>query len=128
MVARRSAAGARSVGAGAAGAGGAGGGASVIGRDASVVEYQESLAALQGARPMRDQDHGSVAHQVPHGAEDLRLGFGVDGARGLVEDEHRTVLQEGAGQRDALPLASRELRAALTDLGVVAARQAHDEL
>ena len=77
---------------------------------------------------MRDQDHGSAAHQVPHRAEDFRLGFGVDGARGLVEDEHRTVLQEGAGQRDALPLASGELRAALTDLGVVAARQAHDEL
>src|SRR5207237_634264 len=71
---------------------------------------------------------GPSTHHMAHRTENLRLGFGVDGARGLVEDEHRTVLQEGAGQRDALPLASGELRAALTDLGVVAARQAHDEL
>src|SRR5439155_4694965 len=39
-----------------------------------------------------------------------------------------TVLQEGAGECDALSLAPRELRAALADLRVITPRQAYDEL
>ena len=103
-------------------------GARRVRHDPSAVEYQQGLAALQGARPMRDQDHGSAAHQVPHRAEDLRLGLRVNGARGLVENEHRTVLQEGAGEGDTLSLAPGELRAALPDVRVVASWQPHDEL
>src|SRR5256886_10214522 len=71
---------------------------------------------------------GAAAHQVPHRPENPRFRFGVDGARGLVEDHHRTVLQEGAGECDALSLAPRELRAALADLRVITPRQAYDEL
>src|SRR3989442_10052530 len=77
---------------------------------------------------MRDQEHRAAAHEVSHRAEDLRFRVGVDGARRLVEDEYWTVLQEGPRERDALPLASRELRTALPDLGVVASGQPDDEL
>src|SRR5947208_2497842 len=77
---------------------------------------------------MGDHEHGAAAHQVPHRPENPRFRFGVDGARGLVEDHHRTVLQEGAGECDALSLAPRELRAALADLRVITPRQAYDEL
>ena len=53
--------------------------------------------------------------------------------RRLVEHEDRRVLQDHARERDALPLAARELHAALADVGVVAGAavpvaQAHDEL
>src|SRR5207248_3468489 len=89
-----------------------------IGDHPTVLQHEEGLATLQRARPMRDQQHGAAAHQMPHRAEDLRLRVSVDRARGLVENQHRAVFKEGTCERDALPLAPRELRAALPDLRV----------
>src|SRR5207302_7903758 len=99
-----------------------------ISDDPPVLQHQERLATLQRTRPMRDQEHRAAAHQMPHRAEDYCFRFRIHGARRLVEDEDGAVLEEGAGERDALSLASRELRAALPDVGVVAAGQAHNEL
>jgi hypothetical protein len=44
----------------------------------------------------------------------------VQRARGLVEDQHARVLEQRAGDRDALPLAAGERHAALADQRVVA--------
>ena len=51
----------------------------------------------------------------------------VDRRRRLVEDEDARIGEERARERDELPLAERELEAALADLGVVAVRQLGDE-
>ena len=45
--------------------------------------------------------------------EDLVLGARVERRRRLVEDEHLRVAHVGAGERDLLPLAAREIDAAL---------------
>ena len=52
----------------------------------------------------------------------------VDGARRLVEDQDRGVLQERSSERDPLALAAREAHSALADRGVVAVRQRDDEV
>ncbi len=52
----------------------------------------------------------------------------VEGARGLVEDEDARVLEQDAGQGDALLLATRELVAALADDGLVAVRKLADAI
>ena len=66
-------------------------------------------------------------HEPFHRFHDRGLGPRIDGAGGLVEDEDRGILQEGAGERDALALAAGETHAALADLGLVALRQVDDK-
>ena len=53
------------------------------------------------------------------------LGFAdrVEVRGGLVQDQDRRILQQGAGDRDALTLAARKLQAALADGRVVAIGQ-----
>ncbi len=65
-----------------------------------------------------------AVERLLHGA----LGLGVERARRLVEDEHRRVAQDRAGDRDALLLAAGEAVAALADDGVVAVGQRRDEV
>jgi hypothetical protein len=50
----------------------------------------------------------------------LRFGFGVDRARGLVEDQNRGVADQGAGEGDQLLLPLRERAAAIFEDGVIA--------
>src|SRR6266513_3666987 len=77
---------------------------------------------------MGDQDDGAFAHQPPDRLHDHCLRLVIDGACRLVQDQHRAVLQEGAGNSDALALAARELDAALPHPGVVPLGEPDDEL
>ena len=55
------------------------------------------------------------------------LGFGIERGRRLVEQDDRRILDQRAGDGDALALAARQLQAVLADRRVVAEREAHDE-
>ena len=59
---------------------------------------------------------------------DTRLGLDVERAGRLVEHQDRRVLEHGAGDRDALALAARQLAAALADDRVVAVALGEDEI
>jgi hypothetical protein len=58
----------------------------------------------------------------------MTFGLGVERRGRLVENQDRRVLEQRAGNRQALALAAREQHAVLADLGVEALRQAVDEL
>ena len=60
---------------------------------------------------MRGAPRGDVAQRLL----DRRLGAAVERAGRLVEDQDRRVLEQGAGDGDALLLAARKLEAALAD-------------
>jgi hypothetical protein len=75
-----------------------------------------------------DQDDGAPGHQTLQRRLDLGLALGVERAGGLVEQQDRGVLQEGAGDGDPLPLTAGEPRARLADAGVVALGQRQDEV
>ena len=77
---------------------------------------------------MGDDQRRAAALQPCERRLDQPLGLGVERRRRLVEQQHRRVAQHGAGDRDALALAARNLDAARADRGVVALRQAHDEV
>ena len=64
-----------------------------------------------------------VAHRRLEGRLDHALALGVEGARRLVEEQQRRVLEDGAGDRDALPLSARQAHAALAQEGAVALGQ-----
>src|SRR5207245_11197746 len=96
--------------------------------EASTRQLQLPVSGRERARPVCDQERRAASHQAIHRLEDYRLGLHVDGARGLVEDQQRRVLEEGARQRDPLPLAARELHATLPDGCVVPLGEPLDEL
>ena len=54
--------------------------------------------------------------------------FGIESAGGLVEDEEAGVGEDGAGNREALPLSAAEEGAAVANLSIVALGLLHDEI
>ena len=65
--------------------------------------------------------------RLQRGEHDL-LGDRVERRGRLVEDQDRRVLEDGARDAEPLALAARQAAAGFGDLGVVAIRQARDEL
>ena len=66
---------------------------------------------------------GAPGQHVAQPVVDRLLGARVDRARRVVEHEDAWVGQDGAGQRDPLPLPAGQRQPALADHGVVAGRQ-----
>ena len=58
---------------------------------------------------MRDYDRGPILHEPHHGLLNQRLRLRVQTGGRLVQDQDRRIGQERARQRDALPLAARQL-------------------
>ncbi|CDD41178.1 uncharacterized protein BN642_00507 [Collinsella sp. CAG:398] len=83
---------------------------------------------LHGARTLGDDDLGGLGQVARQAFADERIGLGVHGAGGIVQDQHLGVLQQRAGDAQALLLAARHVRAALLDIGVVLLREGLDEL
>ena len=94
----------------------------------AVVQDEDQVGVADRGQPVGDHERGAALHQVLERVEDHGLGLGVDRGGRLVEDQDRRVLDEGARHADALALAARELCAPLAELGLVAVRQARDEV
>jgi hypothetical protein len=82
---------------------------------------------LHGREPVGDDDRRATVEERVEGALHHRLAGEVERARRLVEDEDRRIREEGARERDELPLARREPAAARVDIGVVPLRELLDE-
>ena len=89
-----------------------------------VRQHQYAVHVGQGGQAVGDGQHRATLHQVGEGSLHRGLGLGVQRRGRLVQDQDRRVLQEGAGDADALALAAGQLGAAVADHGVVAFRQA----
>src|SRR5581483_3039549 len=77
--------------------------------DASLAKHQNARGVADGAEPVRDHEGGAALHR-------------------FVEDEDRRVLEQRAGDGEALALAAGQQPAALADAGLEALRVAVDEL
>ena len=98
------------------------------GDDLAVVEDQDLVGVQNRADPLGDDEPGLAMLSLGEASLNSRLGFHVDRAGAVVEDQHGWIDEHGAGDRDALLLATGEVHAALTDDGVVAVRKAIDEV
>ena len=78
-------------------------------------------------QPMGDDERGAALHQPVERRLHQRLALRVERGGRLVEQQDRRVLQDGAGDGEALALAAGQRDAALAELGVVALRQGADE-
>src|SRR5437879_13537474 len=77
---------------------------------------------------MRDHQRRSTALEALERLLDGRLAFGVDTRERFVQHQDWRILQESAGDRQALALTTRKPNATLADERVVAARQGKDEV
>ena len=68
---------------------------------------------------MRDDERGAAFHQVGETFLDGGLGFRIQAAGSLVQDQDARIGKNGTGDGDALALSAGELDAAFADDGVV---------
>src|SRR3954469_18303775 len=88
--------------------------------DAPCLEHDEAVHARDGGKTVRDRDHRLALHQVEKLLLDRELDLAVERRGRLVEHQDRSVLQDDAGERDALALAAGELHPAFADVRGVA--------
>ena len=84
------------------------------------------IGMLDGRQTMRDHDYRVAARKLARGGDDGSLAFGIDIARGLIEDVDGRIVQQCPGERQALALTTRKVRALCRDLHVETARFAHE--
>ncbi len=77
--------------------------------DASMIDDENPVGAAEGAHAMPDDERRAASHGVLQRVEHLVLGFGIDGGRGVVEDQNRRIEQNGARDGEALPLPARQI-------------------
>src|SRR5262249_3317540 len=75
-----------------------------------------------------DRNDGPPAYEPAQRVADPLLAVGIERRRRLVEQQDRRILEERAGDRDALALPARQLDAAVSDDGVEALGHALDEV
>ena len=93
-----------------------------------VVEHDDAVRVLHGTDALRDDDLRRLRDIGGKSLLDLRVRARIDGARRVVEDEHFRLLQQRAGDAQALLLAAGDICAALLDIGVIAVWHGGDEL
>ena len=77
---------------------------------------------------MRDDQRRRRGQHVAQRPLDQRLGVHVERRQRVVEHQHRRAAEDGAGQRQPLPLPAGQRQALLADAGVEAPRQVVHEL
>ena len=95
--------------------------------DALGTEDEDAVVILDGGQAVGDGQGGAAVGQLLKAAAHQDLALVVEGAGGLVKDEDGRVLEEDAGNGDALLLAAGELAAALAHVGVEAVLQGQNE-
>src|SRR5208283_5004877 len=88
--------------------------------DAAVVDDADLVGLCDRRQAVGDDDRRSALTQGMQRLLDRLLGFGVERRGRLVKKDDRRVLEEGAGDRDALALPARQLHAVLSARRVVA--------
>ena len=94
--------------------------------DAPAVEHGDAVGVADRRQAVGDDDRRAAQQRRLEGGLDVRLVVVVEVARRLVEDHHLRILEQQAGDGDALLLAARQAVAALADDGVVAVGERGD--
>ena len=88
-----------------------------IGDDGAVGQFDDARRVLVSELGIvGHHDDQAVAGDVAQEVHDLDAGLGVEGTRGLVGEQDFGIVDEGAGDGNALHLAARHLRGLLVDV------------
>jgi hypothetical protein len=91
-------------------------------------QHDDFVGVHHGGESMRDHQRGAAGGDGAQRAFDIPLRAGVQCAGGFIQDQQTRVLEDGAGDGDALFFTAGEFEAAFADAGVVAVGQAEDEI
>src|SRR4051812_9051037 len=94
--------------------------------DAAVFQYQNAVRMRARAATMGNDEARTAGHRGLQASLNKPLGFRVQIARGLVENQDARVGQDRAGDGGALALSAGGFDAALADEGFVALRKIGD--
>ena len=97
-------------------------------RDAPGFDLHHPVRRPREGRRVGDHDRGTAAHEHFETLHDCGLALRVETCGRLVQDEDRRIAQDGARNRDPLPLPTGDPRAALPEHRLVAAGQHLDEV
>jgi len=93
-----------------------------------LVHDQDQVGLLDGRQAVGDHQGGAALHDLVQSSLDMPLGLGIEGRGGFVENQQWGILQQGAGNCQALALAARQQYAVLPDLGIQAFGQLANEV
>ena len=96
--------------------------------DASMFEHKDPVGIDDARQAVREDQSRAAGHEPVERRLDDRLAVAIDRRQGLVQDEDRRPAEKGPRDRDALPLPARQPDPTLPDDGLVALREAGDEL
>ena len=92
-----------------------------------LVQHANQIGLHDRAESVRNHQHGVPLFELVDGLLHQPFALRVEGAGGLIENQHLWIAQDCARQAQALPLAATEPVAPLAHQGVVALRQVLDE-
>jgi hypothetical protein len=88
----------------------------------------DAVGVADGRQAVGDHQGGAALHQPFQRRLHQRLALGVERRGGFVQQQDRRVLQEGAGDGDALALTAGQPQAGLAGAGQIALGQGGDEV
>jgi hypothetical protein len=95
--------------------------------DPPILQHQDAIRALDGRKPMRDDQRGAPRHQRLERGLDMTLSLGVERRGRLIQNQNRRVLEHGARNGQTLTLTTREQYAMVADQSIEALGQRLDE-
>src|ERR687892_798080 len=98
--------------------------------DSALIKHVDAIGRADAREAMRDQEHRAALGELSHLDEQVPLSAGVEGRGRFVEDQEAATAVERPGECETLPLANRELVAAMeleSQAGVIAIRQPAEE-
>ena len=96
--------------------------------DPAMLEDDDQVRVADRRKPVGDDERRPAGEQQPERALDLLLGADVHRRGRLVQDQDPRIGEQGARERDELPLTEGEARAAFLEVGLVAVLEAQDEV
>ena len=82
--------------------------------DPAFVQHEDLVEAFHAVQAMGDGEDGPALAAPVEGVEHGLFGDGIEVGRGFVEDDHRGILEDHAGDGEALTFAAAEVHAVLT--------------
>ena len=98
-----------------------------LGDDAALVHHHDAVGLEHGGQAVGDDQRGATRHQPFQCLLHAVFALCIQRAGGLIQQQDRRILQQRAGNRHTLLLATGKTGTALTQLAVIALRQRAQE-
>ena len=96
--------------------------------DRPIIKHGDGIGPANGGKTVSDYENSAAGHEIVQSILNEQFRFGVELGSRFVQNEDGSVLQQGAGNREALALAAGKALAAIADQGPITVRHLHDEI